>query len=209
MIPFDKFEEGYFKAPDFAFNSNLPLSALSRLLLCYFCRMARGKNGWSFPSKKTICKQTGIKAENTVDKAIKSLITLGLVRKVPNRKGKSNQYCLTEPVIKAVNKNKKSKDKEQYITPSNIEHEDTQILSTKEYIKKENINKEGNDSISENDLKHIVDEHMKTLTPEKRQLLESRAIHQREFGCPPPDRKRIEWYRLLFECIAKDQGDLL
>jgi len=63
---------GYTKVPDFLFD--LGLKPFEILVLINLIRRAN-KSGECFPSLGRICKDTGIKSENTVSKSITSLIS--------------------------------------------------------------------------------------------------------------------------------------
>jgi hypothetical protein len=216
----DELSGGYFRAPDFIFDPRLPLAPNSRLIFCCLCRRA-DEDGLSFPSLKRICKDTGIKSNNTVLKALKGLYELGIVKKLsPLRKRGSNRYILSEAVLKIIYSNSKQSTVINNKTdPSNIEHqyandehpysnielEHTHILSTKEYPDKENPIKERIEDLNENDLNKRVKDHMKSLTPNDRQLFDSRVYAGLPFSYPKPKPNSPEMNRLRYKYLLEDE----
>jgi len=216
----DELNQRYFRAPNFIFDPRLPLAPNSRLIFCCLCRRA-DKHGLSFPSLGKICEDTGIRSDNTVRKALKGLYELGIVKKLSSlRKRGSNRYVLSEAVLKIIYSNSKQSTVINNKTdPSNIEHqyandehpysnielEHTQILSTKEYPDKENPIKESSDEISEDDLIKIVKEHMESLTPNDRQLFDSRVLGRLSHGRPRPKPSSLEMNRLRYKYLLEEE----
>lgn len=112
----ESFKTGYFKTPDFVFD--LPLSAHAKLILIYFCRRS-DKYGVSFPSVKTISKDTGIKSHTSIRKYIRELIDKGYITILQKGKnGVSNRYQLSDAILNMVRANRLRPDE---ITPSNYD----------------------------------------------------------------------------------------
>ena len=76
----------------------MDMSAYAKLVYFYLCRRA-DMTGKSYPSKKTIAKDCGV-GVSTVDKAIRELKSLGLLRaykRFKDNKKRSNMYKVLPP----------------------------------------------------------------------------------------------------------------
>lgn len=150
--------------PDLVFD--LPLTANEKLLLMYFMRRA-DKGGRSFPAVGRICRDCGIKSENTVRKAVRGLERAGLVRKTEHT-GRPHYYTVVKDLYEVIllakekyygNRNGGDYDNQSSMLedmlsrmsspapsefeypPSNIEQVPLQDLTPKEYTYKEHTTK--------------------------------------------------------------------
>ncbi len=89
---------GYFQVPDLVFD--LDLTANEKLVLIYFMRRA-DRQGRSFPSVERICRDCGFGSRNTVYKAMKTLISAGLIRREPVP-GRSHNCFVSQKLYKII-----------------------------------------------------------------------------------------------------------
>ena len=146
---------GYFQAPDFLFG--MGLEPFELLVFFYLIRRAN-KSGVCFPSLGTIRKDTGIKSENTVRKAIKGLISKNLVTLLSSKQGCSNRYKVSPKIDETIKladykyKNKKQQQKkltpsfDDGVTPSKVVYIPPHEMSTKENKKENKFFKENSEN---------------------------------------------------------------
>jgi hypothetical protein len=111
---------GYFQVPDLVFD--LPLTANEKLVLIYFMRRA-DRAGRSFPSVERICRDCGFKSENTARKAVRNLVSAGLIHKKPVP-GRSHDYFVSKELCRVIEEAKAryaGRVKELSPTPSKYE----------------------------------------------------------------------------------------
>jgi len=94
-----KLAEGYFKVPDFIFN--LGLSTYELVVLSNLIRRADCE-GISFPGLPRICRDTGIRSENTVRKAIRGLVVKQLVFKIEERLGRVTKMKVSPAIYQSI-----------------------------------------------------------------------------------------------------------
>ena len=152
----DGLHGGYFKVPDFIFD--LGLEPYEILVLINLIRRAN-KSGECFPSLARICRDTGIKSENTVRKTITSLISNKFVTLLSTKQGCSNRYQVSPIIYETIKladskyKNKKQQQKkltpsfDEGITPSKGVHIPPHEMSTKENKKENNFFKENGENV--------------------------------------------------------------
>jgi len=156
MMKADEPHGGYFKVPDFLFD--LGLKPYELLVLINLIRRAN-KSGECFPSIARICRDTGIKSENTVRKTITSLISNKFVTLLSTKQGCSNRYQVSpiiyETIKLADNKYNNKKQQQKKLTPSFHEgvtsskgmHIPPHEMSTKENKKENKSFKENSENI--------------------------------------------------------------
>lgn len=106
--------QGYFKTPNFVFDLCLSLHAL--VILLNLLRRSN-KKGECFPSLSRIRQDTGIKAENTVRRALKELTEMKLI--ISNqRRGQSTVYKLSHIFYSEIHNSDKKNVKGETATPS-------------------------------------------------------------------------------------------
>ncbi len=134
----------FFVAPNFIFDDCRMLSNNAKLIFFNLCRRSCG-TGRCYPSQQTIGRDCGIKSLVTVRKAISELVDAGLIR-IESNKRRVNTYIQTERVWgtcpKSTQQRKDQHGQNLSIYRLNIDSDNEQKLSTKEYKKKENKYKE-------------------------------------------------------------------
>ncbi len=147
---------GYFKVPDFLFD--IGLKPYELLVLINLIRRAN-KSGECFPSLARICRDTGIKSENTVRKTITSLISNKFVTLLSTKQGCSNRYQVSPIIYETIKladskyKNKKQQQKkltpsfDEGVTPSKGVHIPPHEMSTKENKKENKFFKENSEKV--------------------------------------------------------------
>ena len=108
-----EFSGGYFQVPDMVFD--LPLAANEKLVLIYFMRRS-DRAGRSFPSVDRICRDCGMKSENTARKAVRNLVSAGLIHKklVP---GRSHDYFVSRELCRVIEEAKERYVKKEIASP--------------------------------------------------------------------------------------------
>jgi len=147
---------GYCQVPNFIFD--LGLEPYQLLVFTNLIRRAN-KSGVCFPSIDRICKDTGIRSQNTVRKAIKELISKNLVTLLSRKRGCSNWYQVSPIIYETIklagenNNKKKHQQKEltpsfhEGVTPSNGAHIPPHQMSTKENKKENKFFKENSENL--------------------------------------------------------------
>lgn len=147
---------GYFKVPDFIFD--LGLEPYEILVFTNLIRRAN-KSGECYPSLARICRDTGIKSENTVRKTISSLISKKFVTLLSRKQGCSNRYQVSPTIYETIKladskyNNKKQQQKkltpsfDEGVTPSKSMHKPTHEMSTKENKKENKFFKENSENV--------------------------------------------------------------
>ncbi len=167
----------YFTAPNFIFEDCRMLSSNAKLIFCNLCRRSSG-TGRCYPSQKTIGRDCGIKSLVTVRKAISELVDAGLIR-IESNKRRVNNYFLTERVWgtcpESTQQGKDQHGQNLSIYRLNIDSDNEQKLSTKEYTKKENKYKErasiSNQLLTEETESSLDIEYLQTNTNDSKESL--------------------------------------
>ncbi len=157
-------EYGYFQIPNSIFNLKLPPNEL--LVLFNLIRRA-DKTGECYPSIPRIGRDTGIKSENTVRKALRGIMNKKLVRRTGRTYRNVHIMKITpsiyQSIIRSSEKNRITKNvkRDSYInpsiievvTPSNNDLQPHEYLSTKEEKNEYPFFKENKKGYSTNSLK--------------------------------------------------------
>ena len=199
--------EGWFKVPDSIFEMNLSHYAI--LVLLYLLRRA-GPEGTCYPKTERICKDCGIKAVNTVKKALRELLSRNLITITPRGPRMSNLYTIA-PLLRETLRRKGGRDKTTHETkpsshdtfgdvlvssrdplPSSDDVFKYHHMTPKEYTGKENPLKEKEvvedlELVTDMKLMEEAKDYFASLTPKKKQQFDSCALGSLDFGCPQPE----------------------
>jgi len=167
------------------------LSSNAKLIFCYLCRRS-DKTGRCYPSQKRIGIDCGIKSLVTVRKAINELVHAGLIR-IESNKRRVHTYILTERVWgicrESTQQGKDLQGQTLSIYGLNIDSDNEQKLTTKEYKNKDNKYKEResilNQPLTEEPEPSLETEYLQNISNDSKESL-------KQLNCNSTDRHSYE-----------------